>query len=184
MTTLSKIEMTMPPQSARPRRRVLIFTSIAALTLMIALTVVPQLLRPRVSDTDGAAKAVDRHTEQRSSDPIFVRFEPLTVKLQSAPDGQESYVQVVTDIRVIDSAGAERAKAYMPELRNMALETLMALSAAQLSTSQGIQSVADDLRGKMNLILDGKPSGNYATKHAAGDNDIVQNVLFESFLIQ
>jgi flagellar FliL protein len=123
--------------------------------------------------------------------PVFVKLEPFTVKLQV--EQQDSYLQVQPELRVLDAPVSERVKQYTPAIRHKVLLILSGKRASELSTPQGVQQLANEIRVAINLIIDGpkvtKKKGKVVEEtpeisDEADPGDSVQSVLFTSFIIQ
>ncbi|MDD5247947.1 MAG: flagellar basal body-associated FliL family protein [Rhodocyclaceae bacterium] len=131
--------------------------------------------------------------EHPDAPPVFVKLEPFTVKLQV--EQQEAYLQATPELRVVDAPVGERVKEYMPEIRHKVLLLMSGKKASELSTPQGVQTLANEMRNEINVIIDGpkiapkgkgKVGGEVAAAPAdeAGPDDSVRAVLFTSFIIQ
>lgn len=133
--------------------------------------------------------------------PVFVKLEPFTVKLSS--EGQDAYLQVGPEMRVLTAEIGERIKAYMPEIRHKVLLILSSKKAAELGTPQGVQKLSDEMRMTINKILlppapppkkskkkgkevepEAEPVENTLEITPVEPDDPVQAVLFTSFIIQ
>lgn len=184
IATARKVDHGSEPSSARPRKKTLIVASIVILLLLAGFFTALRLAATRNQEAVGPGDASVAHSEAARATPIFVRFDPITVKLKDDEDGRERYLQVLLDIRVLNTAASEKAKAHMPELRNLALEIFMSQTAAALSTPAGIDQVARDLQANLNQILDDWKVGVQTDGRPIGNDGSVQEVLFESFIIQ
>jgi flagellar FliL protein len=147
---------------------------------------------------DGAAKTEQARKKKDHPDapPVFVKLEPFTVKLQA--DQQESYLQATPELRVVDMPIGEKIKQYMPEIRHKVLLLMSGKKPSDLSTPQGVQQLANEMRDAINVIIDGpkaksKSKGKEAAapdapppppSDTADPDDSVQAVLFTSFIIQ
>ncbi|HEX5126712.1 MAG TPA: flagellar basal body-associated FliL family protein, partial [Rhodocyclaceae bacterium] len=84
--------------------------------------------------------------------PIFVNLEPFTVNLQPENNGDQ-FLQVVATLRVADEKTGEDIKAYMPQIRNDMLSVLSAKHAPEISTPDGREALADELKDTVNAVL-------------------------------
>lgn len=137
--------------------------------------------------TEKAKKAKKDHEEE--APPVFVKLDAFTVKLQS--EGQEAYLQAVPELRVLDAHLGDKIKQYTPEIRHRILLILSAKTAAELSTSHGVQRLANEMRVTINAIIDpppvrkkGKERPAEEPSDHAGPDEPVQAVLFTSFIVQ
>jgi flagellar FliL protein len=138
---------------------------------------------------DETPAAIERQKEAQSDDapPIFVKLDAFTVKLQT--EQQEAYLQAVPELRVLDEHLGEKIKQYMPEIRHKLLLILSGKAASDISTPQGVQQLADEMRTAINEIVDPpvpgrRRRGQDTPGDPAGPDDPVQAVLFTSFIIQ
>ena len=144
--------------------------------------------------TEKASKSKKDHPD---APPVFVKFEPFTVKLQ--PDGPqtEAYLQTTPELRVLDAPVGDKIKLYTPEIRHKVLLVMSGKKPSEISSPQGVQKLANEMRNEINLIVDGpKTKGKGKGKGKAKEeppaessdepspDDSVQAVLFTSFIIQ
>ncbi|MBU1237163.1 MAG: flagellar basal body-associated FliL family protein [Gammaproteobacteria bacterium] len=132
---------------------------------------------------------IERPTEAHSDDapPVFVKLDAFTVKLQV--EQQEAYLQAVPELRVLDEHLGEKIKQYMPEIRHKLLLILSGKAVSDISTPQGVQQLANEMRATINEIVDPptpgrRRHGQETPGDQAGPDDPVQAVLFTSFIIQ
>jgi flagellar FliL protein len=119
--------------------------------------------------------------------PVFVKLEAFTVKLQV--EQQDAYLQAVPELRVLDAHVGDKIKLYTPEIRHHLLLILSGKKASDVSTPQGVQRLANEMRVTINAILDPpqpKKKGKEPEEPGdhAGPDDPVQSVLFTSFIVQ
>lgn len=114
--------------------------------------------------------------------PIIVKLDQFTVKLQPDEGRPEQYMQAVVELDVIDNQSAERVRSFMSKIRANVLLLMLAKTPSDLSTPQGVEKLAAEIRNMINQILDGgvRPPG--AMK--AGPDDSVQAVYLTQFIIQ
>ncbi len=111
------------------------------------------------------------HKEVKAMPAIFVPIEPFTVNLQSETEGQ--FLQATIQLQVADLITVEVIKANIPLVRNRILILLSSKKAAEISTAEGKQKLADEIVALMKqpFIPKGKPQD-------------VGGALFTSFIIQ
>jgi flagellar FliL protein len=180
----------------KKKSKLLLLIAIAVLLVVLIGGGVAYLLLSRQSADTGEA-GVDAATAEEEvlvrrdeeTPPVFVKLDTFTVKLQS--EGQEAYLQTVPELRVLDVKVDEQVKAYMPEIRHKVLLILAGKTASDLSTPQGVQQLANEIRVTINGILQPSPqrtggrlTANQPLSDRAGPEDPVQAVLFTSFIIQ
>lgn len=124
----------------------------------------------------------------RSGPPVFVKLDTFTVRLQN--EGNDSYLQAVPELRVLDAQVAEEVKTYTPEIRHKTLLVMSGKQPADVNNPAGVQQLANELRVTINNILN-PPSGKKKKKEEAEEisdtadpDDPVQAVLFTSFIVQ
>ena len=138
------------------------------------------------AQVEKAKKAAKAHA---GTPPSFVKLDPFTVKLQT--EQQDAYLQATPELRVLDAHLAETIKQYTPEIRHKLLLILSGKTASEISTPQGVQKLANEMRVSINAILEPPaPKRRKGAKEPeepgdqAGPEDPVQAVLFTSFIIQ
>ena len=130
-------------------------------------------------------KAKKEHSDD--APPVFVKLDAFTVKLQM--EQQEAYLQAVPELRVLDAHLGDKIKLYTPEIRHKLLLILSGKKASDISTPQGVQLLANEMRVAINAIIEPPPvrrKGKEPEEPSdhAGPDDPVQAVLFTSFIIQ
>lgn len=143
-------------------------------------------------DEEGEEDAPAHVQSQKAHDgapPVFVKLDAFTVKLQV--EEQEAYLQAVPELRVLDAHTDETVKQYMPEIRHKLLLILSGKKASDISTPQGVQQLANEMRVTINgIITPPVPKRRKGSQEPeipgdiAGPDDPVQAVLFTSFIIQ
>jgi flagellar FliL protein len=129
------------------------------------------------------AKAKKKKKDEHAAPPVFAKLEPFVVKLQS--DGQEAYVQAIPELRLHDALIAEQVKQYMPEIRHKVLMILAGKKASELSTPEGMQMLANQIRMSINATLSGEtPDPAKANEDHADSEAPVQAVFFSSLIVQ
>jgi flagellar FliL protein len=119
--------------------------------------------------------------------PVFVKLDAFTVKLQT--EQQEAYLQAIPELRVLDAHIGDKVKQYTPEIRHKLLLILSGKRASEISTPQGVQLLANEMRVTINNIIEPpaprrKGKEPEAPGDVAGPDEPVQAVLFTSFIIQ
>ncbi|HTY02181.1 MAG TPA: flagellar basal body-associated FliL family protein [Rhodocyclaceae bacterium] len=125
--------------------------------------------------------------EHEDAPPVFVKLDPFTVKLQT--EQQEAYLQATPELRVLDAHVGDKIKQYTPEIRHKTLLILSGKKASDVSTPQGVQRLANEMRVTINAIIEPPPPRKKGREEPepgdlAGPDDPVQAVLFTSFIVQ
>jgi flagellar FliL protein len=132
-------------------------------------------------------KAKKAKKEHDDAPPVFVKLDAFTVKLQT--EQQEAYLQAVPELRVLDAHLGDKIKQYTPEIRHKLLLILSGKRASDISTPQGVQRLANEMRVAINAIIE-PPQPRKKGKEPeepgdqAGPDEPVQAVLFTSFIVQ
>lgn len=115
--------------------------------------------------------------------PVFSKLEPFVVKLQA--EGAEAYVQAVPELKLLDAHVAEQLKQFMPEIRHKILLILAGKKASELSTPEGMQILANQIRNSINGSLTGEKVDVAQDKQDQATEDApVQAVFFSSLIVQ
>lgn len=130
----------------------------------------------------------ERTNRIRNSDPpVYIKVDAMTIKLLGdGPGARDAYVQIQPDLRAIDAKTGERIKQYMPAIRMRILLLVASKRLADLSSAEGIQKLANEIRVEANAIVDG-PMPKSAVPNVpqeASPYDSVQSVVFSTFITQ
>ena len=148
--------------------------------------------KPAVSEEEGdeppaKEEKAKKAKKDHAAAPVFVKLDAFTVKLTS--EGQEAYLQATPELRVLDPHLGDEIKLYTPEIRHKVLLILSGKKASDLSTPQGVQKLANEMRVTINANIE-PPAPRKKGKEpeepsdTAGADDPVQAVLFTSFIVQ
>lgn len=150
--------------------------------------------KPAADEEDGGdeepAKTEKVTKKGHDAPPVFVKLDAFTVKLLA--DQQEAYLQATPELRVLDAPTGDKIKLYTPEIRHKVLLILSGKRPAEISTPEGVQQLANEMRVTINRIIEPPPPRKKGQKkkeeesfdRPAGPDDPVQAVLFTSFIIQ
>ncbi len=98
----------------------------------------------------GAEAAPQQAKPQPLKPPVFVPLDAFTVNLASE---NEQYLQMAATLRVLDQQAADAIKQYMPEIRHKALVLLSSKQASAISSGEGRERLAEELRQTTNNVL-------------------------------
>ncbi len=124
--------------------------------------------------------------------PVFYKFDkPFTVRLAGG-EGEEAYLQIEAQFKLLDATGVDAIKNAEPELKHKITLLLLARTAADLNTAKGVEELSWAIRDSANHTLHPpkKKKGAAADDHAAppaadaAEDAPVQAVLFTTFIIQ
>lgn len=114
--------------------------------------------------------------------PAFVKLDPFVVKLQA--DGQENYAQAVPELKLLEAPVADQVKQFMPEIRHKLLLIMAAKKAADLSSPEGMQMLANQIRESINATLTGEKADAAMEKQDQNEDGPVVAVFFSSLIVQ
>jgi flagellar FliL protein len=97
------------------------------------------------------------------------KLEPFVVNLSSF----DRYLQATVTLQVASGEIAEKIKVLMPMIRHGLIIILSSKDASQLQTSEGKHEVMDEIKEKVNQVLEIKK-----------EHDGVSEIFFENFIIQ
>ncbi|HLA36710.1 MAG TPA: flagellar basal body-associated FliL family protein [Rhodocyclaceae bacterium] len=124
-----------------------------------------------------------------SGPPIFYKFEKaFTIRLQTVPP-EERYMQIEMQLRLLDLTVQEQIKQYEPEIKYRITLLMLSKKPEEVSTSDGVQRMSNEVRDAINNVLDPPPPRLQTAKPAeasdtAGPSEPVQAVLFTTFVVQ
>ncbi len=110
---------------------------------------------------------------QEASSPVYVAFDPFTVKLLK--ENGDQVLQLAITVEAENMRIVEKLKMYTPNLRNSVMLLLAAKKASDLDLIGGKERLANEIRELMNDVM------NTGDKGTEGP---VREVLFTSFVIQ
>lgn len=184
-----------PPEGEAPKKKskLLLIIIIAVLVLVLggggaAFFMMKKKAAAEEEAEDGdappakTAKAKKKKKDEHAAPPVFTKLEPFVVKLQS--EGQEAYVQAVPELKLVDAPIAEQVKQFMPEIRHKVLMILAGKKAAELSTPEGMQALANQIRESINGTLAGEKSEPAKEKLDQNEDGPVIAVFFSSLIVQ
>lgn len=128
------------------------------------------------------AKAKKKKKDEHATPPVFAKLDPFVVKLRS--EQQEAYVQAVPELKLIEPPVAERIKQFMPEIRHKVLMILAGKGAPELSSPEGMQLLANQIREAINATLSGEKSDPAKEKLDQNEEGPVVAVFFSSLIVQ
>lgn len=120
--------------------------------------------------------------DEHAAPPAFVKLDPFVVKLRS--DGQEAYAQVIPELKLSEAPIADQIKQFMPEIRHKLLMVIAAKTPAELSTPEGMQLLANQIRESINQTLDGSKADPALEKQDSNEHASVTAVFFSSLIVQ
>jgi flagellar FliL protein len=165
------------PLKKKSKKLLIIIAIVLVLVLVIGGAAAFLLLKARSAHDgeDGVASAEMSKSGKRGKDviPVYVALDAFTVNL--VPENGDQFLQLMISVEVEDEHVGEKLNMYAPKIRNNVMLLLSGKKAAELMTKEGKETLANEVRGLMNGILD-----PYANK---GEGP-VREVLFTSFIIQ
>lgn len=194
MADAKKTDTPAEGDSPKPKKKLLLFIIIGVLVAVLGGGGAAFfLMKKKAAENEEAededappaktAKAKKKKKDGPVAPPVFTKLEPFVVKLQS--EGQEAYVQAVPELKLLDAMVAEQIKQFMPEIRHKLLLILAGKKAADLSSPEGMQALANQIRESINATLSGgTPDPAAAKQDHAADDAPVQAVFFSSLIVQ
>lgn len=177
-----------PPKKSRMK---LIIVGLVVVLVLAATGVTAMLVLQKKShgagegDEEVAAEPMEAPNFDPRKPPIFVPMEAFTVNLQ--PENGDQVLQLYATLRVADEKIGEQVKVFMPQIRHEMLSLLAAKLPSEITTPEGRESLADEMRGTINSILGWEPPkkkkvGKQAD--AAAPKGPVVAVFFTQFIVQ
>ncbi|MEN3111738.1 flagellar basal body-associated protein FliL [Uliginosibacterium paludis] len=121
-----------------------------------------------------------------SKPPVFMPLEPFTVNLQ--PENGEQFLQLVSSVRVIDAHVGDTVKSYMPQIRHEVLTLLSGKKASEITTPEGREALAEEMKEIMNEVLGWEPPPKKKSAKGKGKEEEatgpVVAVFFTQFIVQ
>ncbi len=133
-----------------------------------------------------AEQAKQKRKDKKKDDkpPVFVALDPFTVNLQPSDDPMvgDQYLQVVISLELDDFSSELELKNQLPRIKNDLTIFLSSKNAEELKSSDGKAKLADDIRDKINVVLN-PPVKNRKGQLIPPDGPVLA-VLFTSFIVQ
>ncbi len=120
-----------------------------------------------------------------SKPPVFMPLEPFTVNLQ--PENGEQFLQLVSSVRVIDAHVGDTVKSYMPQIRHEVLTLLSGKKASEITTPEGREDLAAEMKDIMNEVLGWEPPPKKKSGKKGKEDEAVGPVVavfFTQFIVQ
>jgi flagellar FliL protein len=177
-----------PP--AKKKTKLLLIIVVAVLVVVIAAVAALLLLKkPAAEDEDEDAdgppskSAKAKKKMDPGAPPVFTKLDPFVVKLQST-EQQEAYAQAIPELKLTEPLVAEQIKQFMPEIRHKLLLILASKKAADLSSPEGMQALANQIREAINATLTGERADPAKEKLDTNEDGPVVAVFFSSLIVQ
>lgn len=189
MADAKKTEASAEGGAPKKSKKLLIIVLVIVLVLVLGGGAAAFLLMSKKASHDEEAdtgdeppaKVAKKKKKDPGAPPIFTKLDPFVVKLQS--EGQEAYVQAIPELRLVDAPVGEQIKQFMPEIRHKVLLILAGKKATELSTPEGMQVLANQIRESINVTLGEKPDPT-KEKLDANEEGPVISVFFSSLIVQ
>lgn len=173
-------------EEAAPKKKGKLLLFIIIGVVVVALGAVGAILllkKPPPEDgEDGEAPAHKTEKKKEAGlPPAYVKLDTFTSNLAvENPNDQQAaqYIQVVVELKVASAHEGDALKPYTPEIRNAVLRLLSSRKPSQLSSIEGKDALANDIRDAVNSIVNPPKKGGHAPEEP------VSAVLFSSFIIQ
>jgi flagellar FliL protein len=174
-----------PPAADSPppkKGKKLLVIALGAVVLLVAIagTAFVLLKPPPADDEEVTAaetkKGKKKKTEKAAGPPAYLKLEAFTVNIQG--EAGDQFLRLEVSAQFEEALESERAKQYMPSIRNKVLLLLSGKKAAELGPKEGKEKLAVEIRNEMNSIL-AQDAGD-----AKGSEGPVKDVLFTEFVVQ
>lgn len=179
----------------KAKSKLLLFIIIGVLVLVLAGGGIAFMLMKKkpaedAEGEDGETVAEAKHDSKKGGHnlpPVYVKLDTFTTNLaqdENTTAQAAQYIQAVIELKVGEAPEGETIKQYMPEIRNGILRLLSNKKPSQLTTTEGKDALAEEIRGTVNEIVNPSPKKKGKAPAAAPAEGPVTAVLFSSFIIQ
>lgn len=176
--------------AAKKKGKLLLLIAIGVLLLVFAGGGAAYLMLKKkpaedAAEEDGGAPAKEAKADKAhpQKPPTYVKLDTFTTNLMpEAPEQPGQYIQVMVELRVGDTPDADLIKGYMPEVRDRILRLLSSKRPSQLSTLEGKDALATEIRNTTNRII--TPAKKMKDGRVIEPEGPVEGVAFTSFIIQ
>lgn len=178
---------TAPPTPSR-LKKIIILAIIAVLILVLAgagaLIVLKKKNKVEGDNGGEVATAQEKKKEEKNKlPPVFSKLDTFTVNLIS--ENGDQYLQATITLEIEDAIADAALKSYMPKVRDSIIRLLASKNATELATAEGKDTLAEELKDSLNLMLN--PQDDAPKKIKKKKVEIegpVIAVLFTDFIIQ
>ena len=132
--------------AAKPKSKKLVVIIIAAMGLLIASGAAAWYFTKGSSHTE----AVKPHPVLA---PKFIRLDTFTVNLRHDEGEEERVLQTVINLQIQDAELEEKIRQFMPKIYNNTLILLSKKRASELSTAEGKQQLAKEIKTETEIAL-------------------------------
>ncbi len=178
-----------PPPAKSSKKKLIIMIVIAVVILAVLGAGALLMLKKKAKAAEGeeAAATEEAHDAVKfdpKKPPVFVPMEPFTVNLQA--EAGEQFLQVVATMRVADDKVGEQIKTFMPQIRHEVLSLLAGKKASEITSPEGREGLAEEIRGIVNDVLGWEPpkKKKKAEDSHGSDGAPVIGVFFTQFIVQ
>lgn len=164
------------PKKSGKLKLIIIIAVVAVVLIAGGIVAFLMLTKPAADHAAPAtAAAAPEAKHEEATAPIYMPIDPFTVNLVSETSDQ--YLQVALTLDLTSHDAQEKARQYMPKLRNDLTVHLASQKPSELASKEGKQKLAEEIRSLINKTVDP------ALKDKAAGS-AVREVLFTSFIIQ
>lgn len=186
-----------PEQADAPakggKKNLLIIIVAVVLALVIGVGAALFLTKKNhAADAEGADGEGEQaaHSEKKKAKnvapPVIAKLDQFTVKLQPDGDKADQYLQVTIELEMLDAPAAEKVKVFLSKIRANILLILLGKTAPDVSTPEGVKSLAAEVTHEVNNILNGGSGTANADSKKPGPapDDPVQGANITQIIIQ
>ena len=193
MSDAKKTEAPAEGEAPKKKSKLLLIIIVAVLVLVLGGGGAAFFLMKKKAHADEEAEDADeppakvakakKKKDANAAPPTFVKLDPFVVKLQGE-NQQENYVQAVPELKLAEAPTADKIKLFTPEIRHKVLMILAGKKANELSSPEGMQKLANQIRVTINSILTGEKPKDGADKQDEDVDGPVVAVFLSSLIVQ
>ena len=136
--------------AAKPKSKKLMVISIAVLGLLIVVGMAGWYFTKGSSHPESA--------KQQEMIPRFIKLDTFTVNLRHGEGEEERVLQTLINLEVRDAELEEKIKLLMPKIYNNILILLSKKRPSELSTAEGKQQLAREIKIEVDAVLGLRPA--------------------------
>ncbi len=178
------------PPVAKKKGKLLLLIAIGVVLLVVAGGGAAYLMLKKKPADEAADEEAGPPAKEAKADkghpqkpPTYVKLDTFTTNLMpESPDQPGQYIQVMIELRVAEGPDADQIKGFMPEVRDRILRLLSSKRPSQLSTLEGKDALATEIRNTTNRII--TPAKKLKDGRVIEPEGPVESVAFTSFIIQ
>jgi len=135
---------------AKPKSKKLVLIGIGVFILLVAIGAGWYFTK---GSSSGSHVEAPKPKQNPGQAPKFIKLDTFTVNLRHGEGEEERVLQTVINLQIQDAELEEKIKMFMPKIYNNTLILLSKKRASELSTAEGKQQLAKEIKAEAEIAL-------------------------------